>query len=99
MSDANKQQAASMSPIEKGRATVPADSQQLDDRGTVATDAIEVLRQLRDKAFDSSNEKLAVALGRPVAEIDEWLDGAATIDGDVLMKARSLANERGLDID
>jgi hypothetical protein len=88
-----------MSPIEKGRPTTLADNQELDDRGTVARDAVEVLRQVRDEAFDSNNEKLALALGRPLEEIDDWLDGAATIDGDVLMKARNLANERGLNIE
>lgn len=79
--------------------TARANSQELDDQGTRTQEAAEVLRRLRDDAFDSSNEHLATALGRPVTEVDDWLDGAAAIDGDVLMKARSLASARGINIE
>lgn len=90
---------ASMSPIGDGVSTTGGNNEELDDQGTSPKEAAEILRRLRDEAFDSNNEQLAVALGRPVAEIDEWLGGEAAVDGDVLMKARSLASARGLDVD
>jgi uncharacterized protein HemX len=67
----------------------------LDDQGTDQTAAAEILRNVRDRAFDSSDEKLALALGRPTEEIAEWTRGARSIDADVVMKARALAQERG----
>lgn len=36
--------------------------------------------------------------GHPAAEDEEWLPDEAAIDGDVLMKARSVATARGLDL-
>lgn len=72
---------------------------EVDDRGSDQFDALRMLRNLRDKAFDSSNEKLALALGRPVEEIETIADGVTTIDDDVLMKARGIARERGVEID
>jgi hypothetical protein len=70
----------------------------IDDRGTDQGEATEILMKIRDVGFDASNEKLAIALGRPIEEIDGWMAGTLTIDGDVLMKARALAIERGLEI-
>jgi hypothetical protein len=40
---------------------------------------------------------LALALGRPTEEIEEWTRGDGIIDGDVVMKARGLAMERGIE--
>ena len=70
----------------------------LDERGSDQFDALRLLTNLRDRAFDSSNEKLAIALGRPVEEIETITHGAAIIDDDVVMKARGIAKERGVDI-
>jgi hypothetical protein len=67
---------------------------QIDDRGTSQSEAARVLLRLRDDVFDSSNEKLALSLGRSSEEIVEWLNGEGTIDGDALMKVRELARER-----
>jgi len=67
---------------------------QIDDRGTSQSEAGRILRKIRDELFDSSDEKLALALGRSNEEIAEWLRGDATIDGDALMKVRALARER-----
>jgi endogenous inhibitor of DNA gyrase (YacG/DUF329 family) len=44
-------------------------------------------------------QKLALALGRPAAEIEEWTSGSGVIDGDVIMKARGLALNRGIEIE
>jgi hypothetical protein len=70
----------------------------IDDRGTDQHEAAEILKSIRDAAFDSNNEKLALALGRPTEEIEAWTSGSGDIDGDVVMKARTLAINRGVEI-
>jgi len=69
---------------------------ELDDRGTNQEDALQLLNKIKAEVFQSSDEKLALALGRPVEEINAWAAGEQTIDSDVLMKARALALERGI---
>ena len=69
---------------------------EIDDRGTNQNEAVEILTKIKDDAFASSDEKLALALGRPVEEIQAWTKGEQTIDSDGLMKARALALERGV---
>jgi hypothetical protein len=69
---------------------------QIDDRGTHQAEASSLLKNIRDAAFDASDEKLALALGRPSEEIEDWINGTGIIDGDVVMKARVLASERGI---
>jgi hypothetical protein len=69
----------------------------IDDHGTDQAEALNILTHIRDAAFDSSDEKLALALGRPTEEIEAWTRGAEIIDGDVIMKARGLAMERGVE--
>ncbi len=73
--------------------------QALDDRGTDQAGGLIILQQLRDRGFESSDEKLAVALGRPLEEVQEWMTGNATIDDDVVMKARGIAKQRGIEIE
>jgi hypothetical protein len=70
----------------------------IDDLGTNQHEAAEILKTIRDAAFDSDDEKLALALGRPAEEIAAWTSGDGTIDGDVVMKARTLADKRGVEI-
>jgi hypothetical protein len=89
---------ASMAPIQDGVARLN-DDPEIDDGGTDQSEALQILTDLRDGAFDSSDAKLAAALGRPSEEIEEWLKGDGTIDGDVLLKARALASERGIEIE
>lgn len=79
----------------KEKGTEPA----IDDRGTDQSEASQILKNIRDTAFDASDEKLALALGRPTDEIEEWTSGAGMIDGDVVMKARALAIQRGLEVE
>jgi len=69
---------------------------EIDDLGTGQSEASKILQDIRDTAFEASNEKLALALGRPTEEIEEWTNGNGPIDGDVVMKARTLAIQRGL---
>ncbi len=92
---------ASKARIEKGKAThlqEEARDRQIDDQGTSHAAASNILRWIRDNAFDASNEKLALALGRPTEEIEEWTSGNGLIDGDVVMKARALAIQRGVEV-
>ena len=86
--------AASMAPIKNGKPAIAEDSPEIDDRGTDQEEAAQILRDLRDRAFDGSEEKLALALGRPVEELQSWTNGEGTIDGDVLLKAKVMASER-----
>jgi len=74
-------------------------SQAVDDRGTGQSEGRAILKRLRDNGFDSSDEKLALALGRPVEEITAWTSGAEIVDDDVIMKARGIAQERGIDLE
>jgi len=71
----------------------------VDDRGTNQSEGRALLRHLRDRGFDSSDEQLAVALGRPLEEVEAWTGGRAPVDDDVVMKARGIAKERGIDIE
>jgi hypothetical protein len=91
--------AASMKKLGDEAAGVMNQSQiEIDDRGTDQQTASQILKSLRDAAFDGSDEKLALALGRPTEEIEAWSNGSDIIDGDVVLKARALANARGVEI-
>jgi hypothetical protein len=84
---------------EPGREQARTDSERaLDDRGTSQQEGRAFLRRLRDNGFDADNAKLAVALGRPVDEIEAWLNGTAPLDDDLMMKARGIAQERGIKV-
>jgi hypothetical protein len=91
---------ASMGRIENGKAVVTGSQAEpaIDDQGTDQFEASQILKNIRDGAFDASDEKLALALGRPTEEIEEWTSGSGLIDGDVIMKARALALQRGLEV-
>jgi hypothetical protein len=95
----NRTRAASMAPIDSGKASISGEGSEpaIDDRGTNQSDAAQILLALRDTAFDSSDEKLALALGRSTDEIAAWLKGEGNIDSDALIKARALAEERGVE--
>ena len=71
----------------------------VDDRGTDAAGGLELLRRLRDGGFESDDVKFAVALGRPVEEVSAWMEGAEAPDDDIIMKARGIAQERGIKIE
>jgi len=89
---------SSMSPIENGTARVTRDdTDAIDDQGTSQEEAAEILRIVRDEAFDSSNEAFALALGRTPEEVKAWFSGDEPIDADVLLKARGIAMERGVE--
>jgi hypothetical protein len=71
----------------------------VDDRGTNQSEGRALLKQLRDNGFEASDEKLAIALGRPIEEVEAWTNGSETVDDDVIMKARGIAKERGIEIE
>jgi hypothetical protein len=71
----------------------------VDDRGTRQQEAATILRNLRDRAFEASDEKLAIALGRPLEEVAAWHAGIEVIDDDVVMKARGIAMHRGVHVE
>lgn len=90
---------SSISPLKAGSPEAAQRDFEIDDRGTGQNEAVEILTKIKDEALDSSDQKLALALGRTVDEIEAWMRGEQTIDSDVLMKARALALERGLRIE
>jgi len=87
-----------LSRLLTGNAT-PYAAHVVDDRGTDQRKAASILRQLRDRAFEASDEKLALALGRPVEEVAGWSTGRELIDDDVVMKARGIAMHRGVRVE
>lgn len=89
----------SMSSLSGGSSEAEEQSYEIDDRGTDQSKAVQILTRIKDEAFDSSDEKLALALGRPVDEIQAWTRGEQMIDSDVLMKARALSLVRGLTVE
>lgn len=56
-------------------------------------DALSNLTKLKNEVFESSSQHLALALGRPIEEVDLWLEGG-TIDEDAQEKINGLAQER-----
>lgn len=74
------------------------DDKQVDDKGTDQEEARRMLTALRDRGFEGDNEKLAVALGRSIEQVQGLIDGAETIDDDVVMKAKGIALNRGIPV-
>jgi hypothetical protein len=83
----------------ENRADDDNDTNALDDRGTDNAAGLALLRRLRDNGFESNDEKFAVALGRPLEEVSAWMEGAQAPDDDIIMKARGIAKERGIEIE
>ena len=72
---------------------------EVDDRGTSEVEGRAFLKRLRDAGFGGSDEQFALALGRPIEDVRGWMDAAEPVDDDVVMKARGIAKERGIEID
>jgi hypothetical protein len=67
-------------------------------RGTTGgAQGANLLRRLRDEGFEASDEKFAVAMGRPVEEVTAWMEGREEPDEDAVMKAGGIAKERGIE--
>ena len=73
--------------------------QKVDDRGTDQEEAQHLLEALRDQGFDGDSEKFAKAIGRTIEQVDAMINGAETIDDDIVMKARGIALNRDLKIE
>jgi len=73
--------------------------QQVDDKGTDQEEARRLLTALRDRGFQGDNKMFAVALGRSVEQVQGLIDGSEMIDDDVVMKARGIAVNRGVEIE
>jgi hypothetical protein len=71
----------------------------VDDQGTTESEGRALLKHLRDAGFEGSDEKLSIALGRPLDEVQGWMSAAEPVDDDVVMKARGIAKERALEIE
>ncbi|HEX8177536.1 MAG TPA: hypothetical protein VF543_20775 [Pyrinomonadaceae bacterium] len=71
----------------------------VDDKGTDQTEARAILKRLRDNGFEGSDEKLAVALGRPIEQVASWMNAVEPVDDDVIMKARGIATDRNIQIE
>jgi len=100
MSDDKNRGGASMAPIDKGRASVSPEVSEpaTDDRLTYQIEAAQILLAIRDSAFDSNDQKLALALGRSSEEIAEWLNAEGNIDSEALQKAKALATKRDVEL-
>ncbi|MEJ7701359.1 MAG: hypothetical protein WKF71_17185 [Pyrinomonadaceae bacterium] len=57
-------------------------------------ESLELLKKLKTQVFESSDEKLSLAMGRPVSEIEAWFSGAEQIDEDAQEKIHGLAQMR-----
>lgn len=76
-----------------------AKEQPVDDKGTGQSGAQRELNQLLSEGFDGSVDKLAIALGRDEAYVRELLrGGGGTIDDDLMMKIRGIANQRNVNL-
>ena len=73
--------------------------QQVDDKGTDQEQAQGMLTTLRDQGFDGDNQKLAIALGRSEEQVQNMISGAEQIDDDIVMKARGISLNRGIEIE
>lgn len=73
--------------------------QEVDDKGTDQAQAREIISNLRERAFDDSDEKVAVALGRSVEQVQAVINGSEPVDDDLIMKARGIALNRGVEIE
>lgn len=73
--------------------------QEVDDKGTNQAQAKEIIRNLRDRGFDADNDKLAVALGRSTEQVQAVINGSEPVDDDLVMKARGIALNRGVEVE
>ena len=73
--------------------------QKVDDKGTNQEEAQHMIKALRDQGFNGDNERLAKALGRTIEQVEGIISGTETIDDDVVMKARGIALNRGIQIE
>ena len=71
----------------------------VDDKGTTQEQARELIKNLCREEFENDVERLALALGRPSTELSNFMSGTETIDDDLVMKVRGIAEQRGVEIE
>ncbi len=71
----------------------------VDSKGTDQEAAVEMLKKLRNAGFEGSDEKFALALGRPREEVTKLISGDEPVDDDIVMKVRGIATQRGVSIE
>ena len=71
----------------------------VDSEGTDQDEAREILSAFCENGFDGDTEKAAEVLGRRSGDIRSMLDGESSIDDDLAMKIRGIAEERGIEVD
>ena len=70
----------------------------LDDQGTTAGSATQMLQRLCREGFEGDAKLLAIALGRSQDEVEHALSGNAdAFDDDMVMKMKGIAKERGIE--
>ncbi len=72
---------------------------QVDNQGTTQSQARQMLINLCERGFHGNIPELAVALGRPLEELNNMIDSEETIDDDLAMKIRGIAQQRNLEIE
>ncbi len=60
----------------------------------ISDNPIELLKSLRSQVYHDNTEELALGLGRPVEEVEAWMNGSESIDEDAAFKISRLADER-----
>lgn len=70
----------------------------VDDNGTTQDEARELLAVFCRDGFDDDLDEAALALGRPLQELEDFLNGDEEIDDDLVMKVRGIALTRGIEI-
>jgi hypothetical protein len=73
--------------------------QAVDDKGTTRQAGRDIIKRLRDQGFAASDDKLAIALGRPVEQVQAWINDKEPVDDDIIMKARGIAKDRNIKIE
>ncbi len=69
-------------------------NQSAETKTAASSENLELLKKLKTEVFSDSDENLALAMGRPTEEIEQWLGGGEEIDEDAAMKIHGLAEER-----
>jgi plasmid maintenance system antidote protein VapI len=71
----------------------------VDDRGTTQNEARRMLAAFLRDGFENDIDEVAVVMGRPREEIEDFLNGDEIIDDDFVMKVRGIVQERDIEIE
>jgi len=71
----------------------------VDDRSTTQAEARKLLANFCREGFENDIDEIALVMGRPREEIEDFLNGDEIIDDDFVMKIRGIAQEREIEIE